>query len=98
MTNVDQVEEGVRAPFEVITFASEAHGSIARIRMPMPSKGATKVGWNPVVIHAENCTAARQKAEDFYWSERERLAGSAERRAAGRARAAKTRSRATGAA
>lgn len=44
---------------EVITWTSADHGAIARIRMPMPSKGGSKIGWSPVVIHAETEDAAR---------------------------------------
>ena len=63
---------------KVVTFVSAEHGAIARIQMPMPSKGGAKLGWNPVVIHAETEDEARQRAEDFYRTEQERFAALAE--------------------
>lgn len=68
---------------EVVTFASETHGSVARIRIPMATaKGKTKLDWLPVLIHRPTCAEARQAAEDFYRSELERLSQSDEARAA----------------
>ncbi len=63
---------------EVITWTSADHGAIARIRMPMPSKGGSKIGWSPVVIHAETEEQAREKAHAFYASELERLSARAD--------------------
>lgn len=63
---------------EVITWTSADHGAIARIRMPMPSKGGSKIGWSPVVIHAETEDQAREKAHAFYQSELERLSARAD--------------------
>lgn len=48
----------------------------------MPAKGGVKIGWSPVVIHADTEAEARQKAHDFYQSELERLG----QREAGKAR------------
>ncbi len=76
---------------EVVTFKSADHGAIARIRMPMPSKGGSKIGWNPVLIHAPTEEEARQKAEAFYASELERLSTRARNLSAGRSKAAATR-------
>lgn len=59
---------------EVITWTSAEHGAIARIRMPMPSKGGLKIGWLPVAIHAETEVEAREKAREFYQAELDRLA------------------------
>lgn len=59
---------------EVITWTSADHGAIARIRMPMPSKGGTKMGWSPVVIHADTEAEARDKANAFYQAEMGRFA------------------------
>ncbi len=66
---------------EVITWTSADHGAIARIRMPMPSKGGSKIGWSPVFIHAETEDAARDKAHAFYQSELERLSARADGKA-----------------
>lgn len=76
---------------EVVTFMSAEHGAIARIRMPMPSKGGAKIGWNPVLIHAPTEEEARQRAEDFYRTEQERLAAVAEGKARRIEKAAATR-------
>jgi hypothetical protein len=76
---------------EVVTFISASHGAIARIRMPMPSKGGTKVGWNPVLIHAPTEDEARTKAEKFYTDELERLSTKAGNQAERLAKAAATR-------
>lgn len=66
---------------EVVTFASDDHGSVARIRVPMvTAKGKTKLDWLPVAIHRPTCAEARQAAEDFYRSEQERLSQSASAR------------------
>lgn len=59
---------------EVVTWISAHHGAIARIRMPMPSKGGAKIGWSPVVIHAGTEAEARAKANAFYQAELERFA------------------------
>lgn len=75
----------------IVTFMSASDGAIARIEMPMPSKGGAKLGWNPVVIHAPTEDEAREKAQAFYDSEMERLNGKAARVAAGREKAAATR-------
>lgn len=75
----------------VVTFMSASDGAIARIEMPMPTKGGTKLGWSPVVVHAPTEDEARAKAEAFYASEQERLSGKSERMAQGRAKAAETR-------
>lgn len=66
---------------EVITWTSADHGAIARIRMPMPSKGGSKIGWSPVVIHAATEGEARDKAHAFYQSELERLSARADGKA-----------------
>lgn len=66
---------------EVITWTSADHGAIARIRMPMPSKGGSKIGWSPVVIHAATEDEAREKAHAFYQSELERLSARADGKA-----------------
>ncbi|WP_312144147.1 hypothetical protein [Brevundimonas sp.] len=76
---------------EVVTFISASHGAVARIRMPMPSKGGAKIGWNPVLIHALTEEKARAKAEQFYADELERLSTKARNQAEGRAKAAATR-------
>lgn len=75
----------------IVTFMSASDGAIARIEMPMPAKGGTKLGWNPVIVHAPTEDDARAKAQAFYDSELERMNGKAERIAAGRAKAASTR-------
>ncbi|WP_303702855.1 hypothetical protein [Brevundimonas naejangsanensis] len=80
---------------EVITWTSADHGAIARIRMPMPSKGGSKIGWSPVVIHADTEEQACEKAHAFYHSELERLSARADGKARrlekmAAARAAKT--------
>lgn len=59
---------------EVITWTSAEHGAVARIRMPLPSKGGSKIGWSPVVFHADTEDAARAKANAFYQAELERFA------------------------
>lgn len=66
---------------EVITWTSADQGAIARIRMPMPSKGGSKIGWSPVVIHAATESDAREKAHAFYASELERLSARADGKA-----------------
>lgn len=66
---------------EVITWTSAEHGAIARIRMPMPSKGRSKIGWSPVVIHGATEAEARDKAHAFYQSELERLSARADGKA-----------------
>lgn len=66
---------------EVITWTSAEHGAIARIRMPMPSKGGSKIGWSPVVIHGATEAEARDKAYAFYQSELERLSARADGKA-----------------
>lgn len=66
---------------EVITWSSADHGAIARIRMPMPSKGGSKIGWSPVVIHGATEAEAREKAHAFYQSELERLSARADGKA-----------------
>lgn len=76
---------------EVVTFMSASQGAIARIRMPMPSKGGAKIGWNPVLIHAPTEEEARQRAEDFYRSEQERFAAMAQGKARRIEKAAATR-------
>lgn len=76
---------------EVVTFMSANHGAIARIRMPMPSKGGAKIGWNPVLIHAPTEEEARQRAEDFYRVEQERFAAMADGKARRIEKAAATR-------
>ena len=76
---------------EVVTFMSASHGAVARIRMPMPSKGGAKIGWNPVLIHAPTEEEARQRAEDFYSTEQERLAAVAQGKARRIEKAAATR-------
>lgn len=76
---------------EVVTFMSASHGAVARIRMPMPSKGGAKIGWNPVLIHAPTEEEARAKAERFYADELERVSTKTKNLAEGRAKAAATR-------
>lgn len=76
---------------EVVTFISANHGAVARIRMLMPSKGGSKIGWNPVLIHAPTEDEARAKAEKFYADELERLSTKTKNQAEGRAKAAATR-------
>ncbi|MFY0400834.1 hypothetical protein [Brevundimonas naejangsanensis] len=66
---------------EVITWTSADHGAIARIRMPMPSKDGSKIGWSPVVIHGATEAEAREKAHAFYQSELERLSARTEGKA-----------------
>jgi len=66
---------------EVITWTSADHGAIARIRMPMPSKGGSKIGWSPVVFHADTENAARAKANAFYQAELERFVARADGKA-----------------
>ncbi|WP_312690309.1 hypothetical protein [Brevundimonas nasdae] len=76
----------------VATFMSAVDGAIARIEMPMPTKGGKmKLAWSPVVIHAPTEDEARTKAEDFYASELERLASKEQNIAAGRVKAAISR-------
>ena len=79
----------------IVTFMSANDGAIARIEMPMPTKGGTKLGWSPVVVHAATEDEARDKAQAFYDAELERLRGKSERIAAGRAKTAATRSAAS---
>lgn len=76
---------------EVVTFISASHGAVARIRMPMPSKGGAKIGWNPVLIHAPTEEEARQRAEDFYRTEQQRFAALAEGKSRRIEKAAATR-------
>lgn len=83
---------------EVITWTSADYGAVARIRMPMPAaKGGTKLGWSPVVIHADTEAEARQKAQDFYRSEVERFAKRADGIERRIAKAAETRAAKKGA-
>lgn len=82
----------------IVTFVSDADGAIARIEMPMPSKGGMKLGWNPVVIHAPTEEQAREKAQAFYDGELQRLASKTANMAEGRAKAAATRASTQGAA
>ena len=77
---------------KIVTFKSETHGSIARIEMPMPTKGGKmKLGWNPVVIHAETQLEAERKAYEFYHSELDRIAAKEANLIAGREKAKATR-------
>lgn len=82
----------------IVTFVSAADGAIARIEMPMPSKGGMKLGWSPVVIHAPTEEQAREKAQAFYDGELQRLASKTANMAEGRAKAAATRASTQGAA
>lgn len=75
----------------IVTFMSANDGAIARIEMPMPSKGGMKLGWNPVVIHASTEDQAREKAQAFYDGELQRLASKTANMAEARAKAAATR-------
>jgi hypothetical protein len=82
--------------YDVVTFVSKAHGAVARIRMPMPTKAekggsAMKLDWLPVAIHAPTEAEAADKAHAFYNAELIRLATKAENMAAGREKAAATR-------
>lgn len=82
--------------YEVVTFKSETHGALARIRMPMPTKAEkggspSKVDWSPVVVHAPTEEEAAERAHAFYASELERLDRKAANMAAGREKAAATR-------
>ena len=76
----------------IVTFVSANDGAIARIEMPMPSKGGMKLGWSPVVIHAATEDDACAKAQAFYDAELQRLASKSANMATGRAKAAETRS------
>lgn len=82
----------------IVTFMSANDGAIARIEMPMPSKGGMKLGWNAVVIHAATEDDAREKAQAFYDAELQRLASKTANMAEGRAKAAATRASNQGAA
>ncbi|WP_292079814.1 MULTISPECIES: hypothetical protein [Brevundimonas] len=82
----------------IVTFMSANDGAIARIEMPMPSKGGLKLGWSPVVIHAATEDEARAKAQAFYDGELQRLANKSANMAEGRAKAAATRAANQGAA
>jgi len=82
----------------IVTFMSANDGAIARIEMPMPSKGGMKLGWNPVVVHAPTEDDARAKAQAFYDAELQRLASKTANMAEGRAKAAATRASIQGAA
>jgi len=82
----------------IVTFMSANDGAIARIEMPMPSKGAMKLGWNPIVIHAATEDDARAKAQAFYDGELQRLPNKSANMAEGRAKAAATRAANQGAA
>jgi hypothetical protein len=82
----------------IVTFMSANDGAIARIEMPMPSKGGLKLGWSPVVIHAATEDDARAKAQAFYDSELQRLASRSANMAEGRVKAAATRAANQGAA
>jgi len=78
--------------YEVVTFKSDTHGALARIRMPMQgAKGKTVNDWLPVAIHAPTEDEASDKAHAFYRSEQERLNTKAENMAAGREKASATR-------
>jgi hypothetical protein len=67
-------------------------GAIARIEMPMPTKGGKlKLDWSPVVIHAPSEQEASDKAQAFYDSELERLSTKEQNIAAGRVKAAAAR-------
>lgn len=82
--------------YEVVTFTSESHGAVSRIRMPMPTKAgkggsAMKVDWLPVAIHGPDAEDTERRAHAFFASEQERLNGKSERMAAGREKAAATR-------
>lgn len=82
----------------IVTFMSANDGAIARIEMPMPSKGGMRLGWNPVVVHAATEDDARAKAQAFYDAELQRLATKSANMAEGRAKAAATRAANQGAA
>jgi len=76
-------EGGVMSAFEIVTFASQSQGSVARIKVAMKTKkGKTVMDWLPVAIHAPTCAEVRERADKFYRDEQARLSQSDEARAA----------------